>query len=310
LREKTTWNRREFIASGLTGVGLTATIPSLLTGSTVIRALATQDARIPITMCHGITNRLTRERFEEYLRIAAELGFATINYDQLYDWLAGSGTLPTRPLMIDVDHPVRSVYTEMFPLMRQYGFTGNLFVNTGYFETACDNPAPGAVQRLCASWDQIRELMMSGWTIGAHTHTHPNLSELSRTDPDGQVIRSEMETNDALLEEHTGQRPQYFAFTGNSTGSTWSTVADVEARRRYKLGRLWITGDKCEIDGTVERYADFVGVTGPDETDGGPPHAVRYISRSTPRFRLPSMELERLIYEPDAFRQYLMRALE
>ena len=118
-----------------------------------------------------------------------------------------------------------------------------------------------------------------------------------------------METNDTLLEEHLGLRPQYFAFTGNSTGVTWSTVADIEAKKRYKLGRLWITGDKCEIDGKVGRYADFVGATGPDEADGGPPHAVRYITRQTPLFRLPSMELERLIYEPAAFRQYLSLAL-
>ena len=151
--------------------------------------------------------------------------------------------------------------------------------------------------------------MTSGWTIGAHTHTHPNLSSLALTDPGGQAILAEMDTNDALLEEHLGLRPQYFAFTGTSTGSTWSTVADMEAKKRYKLGRLWIIGDKCEIDGKVERYADFVGATGPDEADGGPPHAARYITRNTPLFRLPSMELERLIYEPEAFRQYLTLAL-
>ena len=73
VSKKTTWNRREFMASGLAGVGLTATLPSLLTGCLGIHAVAAQDVRIPITMCHGITKRLTRERFEEYLRIAADL---------------------------------------------------------------------------------------------------------------------------------------------------------------------------------------------------------------------------------------------
>jgi len=112
-----------------------------------------------------------------------------------------------------------------------------------------------------------------------------------------------MDTNDSLLEEPLGLRPQYFTFTGNSTSTTWSTVADMEAQRRYKLGRLWIIGNRCEIDGTVERYADFVGATGDDEADGGPPHAARYITREPPLFRLPSMELGRSLYEPEAFRQ-------
>ncbi len=307
MRQKTMWSRRDFVASGLAGVGLTATLPSVLASSGA-RQESGQGLRIPITMCHGVTDRLTLERFERYLGIARELEFSTINYDRLYAWLTGTDTLPDRPLMIDVDHPVGSVAEDMFPLMERYGFTGNLFVNTGYFEQRCSSSVD-AGQPLCANWDQIRQLMASGWTIGAHTHSHPNLSELSVDDLDGQAIREEMDTNDALLEEQLGQRPQYFAFTGNRTGSTWSTVADREAKKRYRLGRLWIIGDKCEVDGEVQRYADFVGAAGPDEADGGPPHAVRYITRQTPFFRLPSMELEYLIYEAEAFRQYLTRAL-
>ena len=310
MREKMMWSRRQFVTSGLAGVGLTVTIPSVLAGACTTQESAQRDVRIPITMCHGITDGLSLERFEQYLRIASELGFSTINYDQLYAWLTGAGTLPAHPLMIDVDHPVRSVPAEMFPLMQQYGFIGNLFVNTGYFQERCGNTAGDDRRSMCATWDQIHQLMTSGWTIGAHTHTHPNLSELSLTDQTGEALREEMDTNNALLEKHLGLKPLVFAFTGNRTGFTWSTIADIEAKKRYKLGRLWIIGDKCEVDGKVQRYADFVGATGPDEADGGPPHATRYITRNTPLFRIPSMELqERLIYEPEAFRQYLTRAL-
>jgi len=44
-------------------------------------------------------------------------------------------------------------------------------------------------------------------------------------------------------------------------------------------------------------------------TDGGPPLAARYITRESPPYRLPSMELQRLIYQPAAFRAYLEGAL-
>ncbi len=45
--------------------------------------------RIPITMCHGIrptaagalSNPLPEERFDLLMRIAAEMGFQSINYD-------------------------------------------------------------------------------------------------------------------------------------------------------------------------------------------------------------------------------------
>ena len=303
------WSRRRFLTSGVLGVAGAVTVPTVVVGTSRGQTASPVDVKIPITMCHGITDRLTRDRFEHYLQIASELGFSTINYDQLYLWLTGSGSLPERPLMIDVDHPVGSVFRDMFPLMQEHGFTGNLFINTGYFESVCGSEQNQVGQSACATWDQIHNLMASGWTIGAHTHTHPNLSELSLTDPTGEVLRAEMETNDELLEKYLGRRPDYFAFTGNRTGTTWSAVADSAAKERYKLGRLWIIGNECEIDGKIERYADFVGAVGPDEADGGPPFVSRYITRHTPLFRVPSMELERLIYEPEAFRQYLEGAL-
>ena len=64
------------------------------------------------------------------------------------------------------------------------------------------------------------------------------------------------------------------------------------------------------MDGKKTRYADLVGVPGTDEADGGPPHAARYITRDSDPYRLPSMEINALIFEPEAFRRYLEGALE
>jgi len=171
MQGRTMWSRRKFVASGLAGEGLTAAIPSVLAGARPRQESARRDVRIPTTMCHGFNQRLTSARFEQYLQIASELGFSTINYDQLYAWLTGAGILPAHPLIIDVDHPVHSVPAEMFPLMQKYGFTGNLFVNTGHFGEVCGNVSADSGRCRCASWDEIRQLMTSGWSIDAHTHT-------------------------------------------------------------------------------------------------------------------------------------------
>ena len=48
----------------------------------------------------------------------------------------------------------------------------------------------------------------------------------------------------------------------------------------------------------------------PDEADGGPPNSARYITEHTDPHRLPSMELQALINDPDDFRAYLEGALE
>jgi len=47
----------------------------------------------------------------------------------------------------------------------------------------------------------------------------------------------------------------------------------------------------------------------PDEQDGGPPSAAHYITREMDPYLLPSMELQALVYAPDAFRAYVEGAL-
>lgn len=254
-------------------------------------------------MCHGIrpddqSLPLTIEHFDKLMSIAAETGFTSINYDDLDAWRNDGGTLPKRPIMFDFDHAVTSML-EVDQVMSDYGFCGTLFVNT--------EPVGGMWKRFpCMSWEQLGLLMSRGWLIGAHTVTHPNLSRLFVEDPSGDRLRQELDDCDAAIERHLGVRPKDFAYTGTS----FSTAAEAEVRKRYRFGRLWIVGSSYQIDGNEMRFADLVGVPGADEADGGPPSAARYITREYPAHRLPSMEIQGLIYEPDAFRRYLEGALE
>lgn len=268
--------------------------------------------RIPITMCHG-TNRgpffspaprwrqrppLDAAHFDGLMKIAAELGFQSISYDELAAWRAGDGALPGRPILFDFDHPNTSIYHEIWPVMRGYGFTGNLFLNTAAMEKHGD--------RRYMTWDDVRDLAGRGWRIGAHMHHHISLAYLATKDPTGGLIREEMDICDGIIKEQMGIAPADFAYTA----TTWSSVAESEVKRRYRFGRLWIIGAHCETEAGRVRYADLVGVTGADEADGGPPMAARYITKDTDAYRLPSMDFEYLIYQHAAFRRYLEGALD
>jgi len=268
--------------------------------------------RIPITMCHGVHDperepeaRFTQEHFDRLMSIAAEMGFQSVSYDDLAAWRQGDGEMPQRPIMIDFDHPERSIRYECREVLDRYDFKANLFVNSGRIEEMYAGTLPPDQQERTATWDEIRELLAAGWHIGSHTVTHPNLSELSQEDPTGAKIRAELEGCDEAIQRNLGITPRDFAFTGTS----WSSAAEREVKRRYRFGRLWIVGAEYQADGENTRYADLVGVPGDDEEDGGPPYAARYITEDSDPYRLPSMELERLVFEPDAFRRYLEMAL-
>ena len=265
--------------------------------------------RVAITMCHDIDTEsaetpLSPEHFDALVREAADLGFASMDYDRLEAWRLGREQIPERAILFDFDHPVKSMRYGIHEVLARYGYTGTLFINTGPMDAA--NREQREIYGDCMTWEEIGELMDAGWGVGTHTVNHPNLSELSVEDPEGGRPREELSECDATIERHLGVRPRDFAFTGTS----FSSMARDEVAARYRFGRLWITGAYYQVDGKRIRYADLVGVHGDDEPDGGPPHSARYITRETDPYLLPSMEIQALIYEPEAFRQYLERALE
>jgi peptidoglycan/xylan/chitin deacetylase (PgdA/CDA1 family) len=254
-------------------------------------------------MCHGINPEgdypLTEDHFDRLVQIAREMDFESINYDDLDAWRNRGGDLPDRPIMFDFDHPVKSMRYGIHTVLERYGYTGNLFINTGPM-------ASEGYGTKTMAWEEAGELVALGWHIGAHTVTHPNLSDLLSKDPTGEELSRELEACDETLKKQLGIVPRDFAFTGTS----WSSMAEKLVRQRYRFGRLWIVGTEYQADGQTVRYADLVGVDGDDDPDGGPPRAARYITRQTPAYRLPSMEIQRsLIYSPGAFRAYLEGAV-
>ena len=261
-------------------------------------------------MCHGANPQreppLDSMRFEAYFRTASEMGFESISYDDLAAWRDGRAELPARPIMFDFDHPTKSIRYEIQPAMRKFGFRGNLFIHTEPMEQMYAGEMPDFAARPWMTWDEVKELADAGWNIGAHTHSHPDLSKLSTDDPTGRQVRRELVKCDEILERECGVRPEDFAFTGTS----WSSAAEQEVKRRYRFSRLWIVGAMYQADGRPMRYAELVGAAGDDEEDGGPPFAARYITRESDPYRLPAVEIEYLIYEHDAYRRYLEGALD
>jgi peptidoglycan/xylan/chitin deacetylase (PgdA/CDA1 family) len=267
--------------------------------------------RIPITMSHGMSRGpyfMPKPRwrelppldvglFEGLMRIAAELGCNSIGYDEVAAWRERSSILPSRPIMLDLDHPNLSIHREVWPVLRKYRYRGNIFINTA----AMERESHGRFM----SWDDLRQLRDDGWQIGAHLHNHVSLAYLARKDPTGGLIREQMDTCDRVIEEHLGVVPRDFAYTT----TTWSAPAEREVAKRYRFARLWCVSSHLATDAGRVRYADLAGVSGEDETDGGPPLASRYITERTHTHRLPSMDFEYQIYEYGAFRGYLEGAL-
>ena len=117
------------------------------------------------------------EDFDWQMKYLVEHGYHTISPDDLYDFLAGQGTLPDRPVLITFDDGYVDNYTNAYPILKKYNLKATIFVVTGFLSK----------RKGYLTWDQLREMEQNGIAIESHTVTHAPLPDL----PD-ERIREEL----------------------------------------------------------------------------------------------------------------------
>jgi peptidoglycan/xylan/chitin deacetylase (PgdA/CDA1 family) len=131
--------------------------------------------RVPILLYHRFgptvadSMTVTTDVFEAHLKFLLGNGYTVIPLRQLVDYhLSIRQSLPPRPLVITVDDGHKSVYTDMFPLLKKYNLPVTLFL----YPSAISNAS------YAMTWDQLREIKARGRAdFQSHTFWHPNFKE-------------------------------------------------------------------------------------------------------------------------------------
>ena len=158
---------------------------------------------VPILVYHrfgpAATDTMTTPTtvFAEQLRLLRDRGWTVVPLRQLLDRLQGRGApLPERAVVITVDDGHRSVYTELFPVVRRHRLPVTLFI----YPSAISNAS------YALTWDQLRELRDSGlFDIQSHTYWHPNFrrekQRLGRADYEALVTMQLVKSRQKLEHE-------------------------------------------------------------------------------------------------------------
>ena len=70
--------------------------------------------------------------FEQHMKWLKEYGYTSITPEELYEFIVNGSELPEKPVLITFDDGYKDNYTNAYPIMKKYGFTGTIFVVTGF----------------------------------------------------------------------------------------------------------------------------------------------------------------------------------
>lgn len=111
-----------------------------------------------------VTEMLMRtSEFREQMETIRRSGYTVISMQEFLEWRFGARELPEKCVLITLDDGWKSVYTDAYPILKEYGYPFHLFLYTTYLSGRGDSMNPA----------QIREMMAHGASIGSHSTTHP-----------------------------------------------------------------------------------------------------------------------------------------
>ena len=99
--------------------------------------------------------------------------------------------------------------TDAWPVLRRLGFAATLFVVSGRVgaRNAWNNPGAGIPDLPLLDWADLEALAREGVELGAHSHTHADLTRVA-----AERLTEELERPAEMIAERTGKKPKAFAY--------------------------------------------------------------------------------------------------
>jgi peptidoglycan/xylan/chitin deacetylase (PgdA/CDA1 family) len=143
--------------------------------------------------------------FERQMKYLKDNGYHAITAEQLLAFLEYRQRVPEKSVFITMDDGYRSVYELAYPILRKYGFTATLFIYTSFV----------GASRMAVTWEQLKEMQRSGFTIGSHSVYHSDLSRPKEGETEREYlarITEELYGSKKIIDQHLGQNTYFFAY--------------------------------------------------------------------------------------------------
>ena len=140
--------------------------------------------------------RIGFETFKKQMEYLVSQGYTTCRFDDLQS--ENEHCFSKKRVLIAFDDGWKSNYSKIYELMKKLGLKYNVFLTIGEIGNNRDY----------LDWEMIRKMHQEGLVgFGVHTYSHPDMSDISRIDPE-----VEFTTADSIFRKELGYDPKDFCY--------------------------------------------------------------------------------------------------
>jgi peptidoglycan/xylan/chitin deacetylase (PgdA/CDA1 family) len=139
--------------------------------------------------------RISTAKFRWQMQALRDRGITVISLADFIAWKKNDGsiTLPEKCALITIDDGWLSVYTDAFPILREFNYPFTMYLYKNYVDRGGKS----------LSIAMIREMLNAGATIGSHSVSHPYPKEVKRNQRQGPEVYR------AFLQKELGASKQF-----------------------------------------------------------------------------------------------------
>lgn len=218
--------------------------------------------KVPILMYHMVSEAndpnesrycCPPRKFKKQMAYLKTAGYRVIGLDELVNNLSKDDLIPQKSVVITLDDGYRDNWENAFPILQEYGFPATVFVISKLLGYTNEWMRKDGYQiRELLSWSELKEMVANGITIGAHTETHPSLTEIDIGSAKQEILGAKKELEDGLA------RPiHFFAYP---YGNLNDSVKKVVEESGYKSACSTVSGfNRKDVDPYALRRLDVYG---------------------------------------------------
>lgn len=150
--------------------------------------------------------RIRTSKFRKQMETLRQLGLTVISLDDFVAWKRGEKEIPEKSVLLTFDDGWKSVHTEAFPILREFGYPWTMYLYKNYID--------GGNKALTTA--MIREMITAGATIGSHSISHPYPATVK------SHIRKGPDAYDAFLRREMGESKRFLESKFKVAASTYA----------------------------------------------------------------------------------------